>query len=388
MTHSLRTRRSRGVLGLLTLCSLVGHDGLQARPLSDSNPASLQSAVANPRGDSTAPSPQVFPPAAPSAVAMEVDPHNRLHSGELLASSAVQQRAAAEPEGSGNTEPSQREGAGEATLGQAVKVFIDSPDSVWYLALAGFSFMLALGLALKEQATWRARIEAKFNALRLANLKDKQEIDQLQTEVRQLAAVLGGISSPAEGSAGIPEGMEQAAVSLQPSGITSGLLPLPGQHGQRSDAAPLLSKEAAHSGQDQAESASREARAFLEAINKEYKAAVQRRDRQALRRIASAELNITIQSEETMARRSLGATTQLQTVQGGGSYLLVRGGAKNWLFPTLQTMEGFNANQPQKGIFTFERQPIAVAELKLPAELKEVDGLWEVVKQGVVIVPS
>lgn len=248
--------------------------------------------------------------------------------------------------------------------------------------------MLALGLALKEQATWRAKIEAKFNALRLANLKDKQEIDQLQTEVRQLAAVLGGISGPAEGSAGIPEGMEQAAVGLQPSGITSGLLPLPGQHGQRSDAAPLLSKEAAHSGQDQAESASREARAFLEAINKEYKAAVQRRDRQALRRIASAELNITIQSEETMARRSLGATTQLQTVQGGGSYLLVRGGAKNWLFPTLQTMEGFNANQPQKGIFTFERQPIAVAELKLPAELQEVDGLWEVVKQGVVIVPS
>jgi hypothetical protein len=319
---------------------------------------------------------------------MEVDPHNRLQSGELLASSAVQPRAAAEQGGSGNTESSQRENSGDTTLGQAVKVFIDSPDSIWYLALAGFSFMLALGLTLKEQATWRAKLEAKFNALRLAHLKDKQEMDQLQTEVRQLAAVLRGISGPAEGSAGIPEGMEQAAVGIQPSGITAGLLSSPGQHSQHSDAAPFLSTEAARNGQSQAESASGDARAFLEATNREYKAAVQRRDRQALRRIASAELNITIQSEETMARRSLGATTQLQTVQGGGSYLLVRGGAKNWLFPTLQTMEGFNANQPQKGIFTFERQPIAVAELKLPAELQEVDGLWEVVKQGVVIVPA
>jgi hypothetical protein len=319
---------------------------------------------------------------------MEVDPHNRLQSGELLASSAVQPRAAAEQGGSGTTESSQRENPGDTTLGQAVKVFIDSPDSIWYLALAGFSFMLALGLALKEQATWRAKIEAKFNALRLANLKDKQEMDQLQTEVRQLAAVLRGISGPVEASAGIPAGMEQAAVGIQPVATGSALLPSAGQQGQRSDAAPLLSKEATHNGQGQAESASVDARAFLEATNKEYKAAVQRRDRQALRRIASAELNITIQSEETMARRSLGATTQLQTVQGGGSYLLVRGGAKNWLFPTLQTMEGFNANQPQKGIFTFERQPIAVAELKLPAELEEVDGLWEVVKQGVVIVPA
>lgn len=388
MSHSLRSRRSRGMLGLLTLCALVGHGDLQARPLSDSNPASLQNAAANPRRDLTAPSPQAFSPAAPSAVAMEVDPHNRLPSGELLASSAVQQRAAAEQGGSGNTESSQSEGAGDTTLGQAVKAFIDSPDSIWYLALAGFSFMLALGLALKEQGTWRAKLEAKFNALRLAHLKDKQEMDQLQTEVRQLAAVLRGTSGPAEGSAGIPEGMEQAAVGIQPSGITAGLLPSPGQHNQHSDAAPFLSTEAAHNGRAQAESASGDARAFLEATNKEYKAAVQRRDRQALRRIASAELNITIQSEETMARRSLGATTQLQTVQGGGSYLLVRGGAKNWLFPTLQTMEGFNANQPQKGIFTFERQPIAVAELKLPAELEEVDGLWEVVKQGVVIVPA
>ncbi len=31
---------------------------------------------------------------------------------------------------------------------------------------------------------------------------------------------------------------------------------------------------------------------------------------------------------------------------------------------------------------------IASTELKLPAELHEVDGLWEVVKQGVVIVPA
>ncbi len=38
------------MLGLLTLWALVGHDGLNVRPLSGFKPAYLQVALANPRG--------------------------------------------------------------------------------------------------------------------------------------------------------------------------------------------------------------------------------------------------------------------------------------------------------------------------------------------------
>ena len=62
--------------------------------------------------------------------------------------------------------------------------------------------------------------------------------------------------------------------------------------------------------------------------------------------------------------------------------------ANNWLFPTFLALESFNTNQPVKGIFTYERKLVSSAELKLPAEVKEVGSLWEVVKQGTVIVPG
>jgi hypothetical protein len=61
---------------------------------------------------------------------------------------------------------------------------------------------------------------------------------------------------------------------------------------------------------------------------------------------------------------------------------------RNWLFPTFLTLESFNTNQPAKRIFTYQPQLVSSAELKVPAEVKEVGGLWEVVKQGIVIVPG
>lgn len=58
------------------------------------------------------------------------------------------------------------------------------------------------------------------------------------------------------------------------------------------------------------------------------------------------------------------------------------------IFLTMQAHEHLSANQPLKGIFTYERQLVSSAELKLPAEVKEVGGLWEVVTPGTVIVPA
>lgn len=126
----------------------------------------------------------------------------------------------------------------------------------------------------------------------------------------------------------------------------------------------------------------------LEIITKEFQAAAQNRDRSLLRRITTAELNITSESEDSLIRGSVSHATQLRSVPGGGSYVLITVEERNWLFPTFLTLESFNTNQPAKGIFAYERQLVSSAELKLPAEVKEVGGLWEVVKQGIVIVPG
>ena len=126
----------------------------------------------------------------------------------------------------------------------------------------------------------------------------------------------------------------------------------------------------------------------LKATIKEYQTAAQSKDRSLLRRMTTAELNITSESEESLVRGSTSHVTQLRSVPGGGSYILIAVEANNWLFPTFLTLESFNTNQPVKGIFTYERKLVSSAELKLPAEVKEVGSLWEVVKQGTVIVPG
>ena len=45
-------------------------------------------------------------------------------------------------------------------------------------------------------------------------------------------------------------------------------------------------------------------------------------------------------------------------------------------------------SQPAKGLFTYERQSVSCAELKLPAEVKMLGEVWEVVNMGIVIVPA
>lgn len=126
----------------------------------------------------------------------------------------------------------------------------------------------------------------------------------------------------------------------------------------------------------------------LNATIKEYQAAALGKDRSLLRKMTTAELNITGESEDSLVRGATSHVTQLRSVPGGGSYILIAVEANNWLFPTFLTLESFNTNQPVKGIFTYERKLVSSAELKLPAEVKEVGSLWEVVKQGTVIVPG
>ena len=109
-------------------------------------------------------------------------------------------------------------------------------------------------------------------------------------------------------------------------------------------------------------------------------------DRQQLRDAATAELNITSDSESALAMgRSI--TTELEVVAGGGSYWLVMLQGEAWLFPTERTLNGFAAAQPSKGLFRYEQQTIAKPQLLEPAALEGSGNLWSVKSMGCIGTP-
>jgi len=125
-----------------------------------------------------------------------------------------------------------------------------------------------------------------------------------------------------------------------------------------------------------------------EQASRQYQVAMDRGDRQALRQLQFKELNITSECEDSLLRGSSGQATKLEAVQGGGSYMVVSGEGRYWLFPTAQTLDSFSMNQPQKGIFDYEREILSKPVVKKPAEVKEESGSWIVIAQGVISVPG
>lgn len=120
----------------------------------------------------------------------------------------------------------------------------------------------------------------------------------------------------------------------------------------------------------------------------QYQSAVDRGDRQALRQMQVRELNITGDSEEMLLRGSSDQATKLQAVSGGGSYMLINGAGRYWLFPTAQTLDSFSMNQPQKGIFGYESEMLSKPVVKQPAEVREEGEYWVVIGQGVICIPG
>jgi hypothetical protein len=125
-----------------------------------------------------------------------------------------------------------------------------------------------------------------------------------------------------------------------------------------------------------------------EQVARQYQDAIDRGDRQALRQLQFKELNITSECEDSLLRGSSSQATKLEAVQGGGSYMVVSGEGRYWLFPTAQTLDSFSMNQPQKGIFDYEREILSKPVVKKPAEVKEESGDWIVIAQGVISVPG
>lgn len=109
-------------------------------------------------------------------------------------------------------------------------------------------------------------------------------------------------------------------------------------------------------------------------------------DRQPLREAATAELNITSDSENALAM-GRAIATELEEVTGGGSYWLVSLQGQNWLFPTDRTLKGFAAVQPAKGLFHYEQQTIAQPQLIEPALLELCGNAWRVKSMGRIATP-
>lgn len=125
----------------------------------------------------------------------------------------------------------------------------------------------------------------------------------------------------------------------------------------------------------------------IASLVEEYQTAFFHGDRSALRNMSSDQLNITQSSEDSLVKNSV-LPTLLEIVQNGGSYLLIRRDNRHWLVPEFQILTSFTTTQPAKGIFNYHRENISTADLRWPAEVRDVGGLWEVVNMGLIAVPT
>lgn len=126
----------------------------------------------------------------------------------------------------------------------------------------------------------------------------------------------------------------------------------------------------------------------FEQVVRQYQDALDQGDRQALRQMQFKGLNITSESEDSLLRGNSSQATKLEAVLGGGSYMVVINEGRYWLFPTAQTLDSFSMNQPQKGIFGYERVALSKPIVKQPAEVRNEGDHWVIVLQGVIYVPS
>ena len=119
----------------------------------------------------------------------------------------------------------------------------------------------------------------------------------------------------------------------------------------------------------------------------DFAAAIEGSNGSLIRQHKKSELNITKESEDALVRREPGHKSQLEEVNGGGSYLLLFDSNRNWLFPTPLTLKTIARHQPSKGLYRYEIEPGSMPRIKQPAEIKPISGnRWEVIEMGTIIV--
>lgn len=378
MKQHVRIKGSRIILGLIASWALVG--------CGINNPPQVNPPPPVPRDETTPNSGGSTPAKTPKAES----PLQGQNKGSKEAPDAAKTKIDSTDKITPKRDSKDQKATERVSIEDSAKVLLFSPVSTAQFYAVFFATVAGILLAFKWQTTRLSRLSSRLNSMVQIDSDHKSAIASTGADIKRLDASIKILSTKLDSTIHNLYGLAEQAASreVQSSGSTPAPLRPLTQQGQTASVAQHWSDNIPRIHQVQPESPAKDPRESIEAITRDYQTAVQNNDRGALRRISSIELNITIESEEKLARRSLAHNTQLKIVQGGGSYLLVRSDKRSWLFPTMQTLEGFKSNQPQKGIFTFERQPVSTAELKQPAEIKEVGDLWEVANQGVVNIPN
>jgi len=244
----------------------------------------------------------------------------------------------------------------------------------WPLLLAGGSSLLSLIALLMARGASMSKRKQDEDILRL-----NEEIKKLKGNNQSLLFRIGGVETQME--QGVMNWSRAIATStqkppsaqVQPSKSMSWPGPLPVVDTQPAPAPIPVPAPVTTPGPPAVSRAS-----LINSLNAG--------DRQQLREVASAELNITSESENALAiGRAI--ATELEEVLGGGSYWLVSLEGEHLLFPTDRTIKGFAAAQPAKGLFHFEQQTIANPQLIEPALLENQGTRWCIKTMGRIAVP-
>ena len=110
-------------------------------------------------------------------------------------------------------------------------------------------------------------------------------------------------------------------------------------------------------------------------------------DRQVIRTVSSAQLNITAASDNAIAIGHL-LQTELEEVDAGGSYYLVCVGSESLLYPSEQTLRGFAEIRPSKGVFEYIKQAINAPQILSPARMDRSGENWCIQQTGRIAVPG
>lgn len=238
----------------------------------------------------------------------------------------------------------------------------------WPLLLAGGSSMLSLFALLMARGASISRRKQHEEILRL-----NEEIKKLKGNNQSLLLRIGGVETQMEqgvmnwSKAISTSTQKPPSAQVQPSSAMSWPVPQP-----VSDPHPAQAPAPAPG---------------PPAVNRtSLTSSLNTGDRQQLRELATAELNITSESENALAM-GRAIATELEEVPGGGSYWLVTLQGEHLLFPTDRTMKGFAAAQPAKGLFHYEQQTIAQPQLIEPALLENRGTRWCIKTMGRIAVP-
>jgi hypothetical protein len=80
--------------------------------------------------------------------------------------------------------------------------------------------------------------------------------------------------------------------------------------------------------------------------------------------------------------------TRLRRVPRSGSFLLVMLDGDDWLFPAVSTLQAADADLVKRGLFQLCPADVAAPRLRMPAQMREVGGLWEVTESGQIEIPA